>query len=129
MFYQCIVGWTYWNKTEEATGIFLSRKYLIRDSLMSIILIIITIHLSVKYTDDSQSNLDVITTVLSLVANWYIAKRFIDGFIIWVIVDIISVMMFISQGMYWTSGLYLILIGFAIQGYLKWKNNLRMVWC
>ena len=123
--YQCVVGWYYWKGTEDEVGVFLAKKILIRDIILVIIGTLALIYPITKYTNDPQPALDIVTTLLALLANWYLAKKFIDGFLMWVVTDIFLIAMFFIQGMYWSGGLYIILIGFALQGHFKWKSNLE----
>jgi nicotinamide mononucleotide transporter len=78
-------------------------------------------------TDASLPYLDALTTVMSLVAQWMIAKKKIENWIIWIAVDIIYVGMYIYKELYLTSGLYFIFILLAISGYKEWKKSLKQI--
>jgi nicotinamide mononucleotide transporter len=71
--------------------------------------------------------LDVITTVLSLLAMWYLSVKKIAGWVIWFVVDILMIIMFINAKLYPSVVLYIILTLLTINGFLEWKKNIKMV--
>ena len=76
-------------------------------------------------TDASLPYLDAATTVMSLIAQWMIAKKKIENWILWIAADVIYTGMYIYKSLYLTSVLYFIFIILAIIGYLEWKKNLK----
>jgi len=66
--------------------------------------------------------IDSLTTAISLVANYYLAKRFIENWYLWIAVDVMYVGVFFYKEVYLTAGLYLLFFFMAIQGYRKWKG-------
>jgi len=66
--------------------------------------------------------IDSFTTAISLVANYYLAKRFIENWYLWITVDVIYVGVFFYKEVYLTAGLYALFFFMAIQGYRKWKG-------
>lgn len=69
--------------------------------------------------------LDAITTVFSFLAQWLMAKKKIECWILWIAVD------FIGVGVYWAKGIKFVALEFvlflvlAVMGYLNWKKELR----
>jgi nicotinamide mononucleotide transporter len=53
-----------------------------------------------QYTDASLPYLDATLAVASLIAQWFLSKKILENWIIWISVDIFSI------GMYWYKGLY-----------------------
>jgi nicotinamide mononucleotide transporter len=62
---------------------------------------------------------------MSLLAQWMIAKKKIENWIIWIIADLIYVGMYIYKDLYLTAFLYFIFILLAIKGYFDWKISLN----
>jgi nicotinamide mononucleotide transporter len=100
-------------------------KKMIRDVSFATILWFITVYLVIRYTNNPQPMLDIATTYMALLANWYLAKKYINGFIIWIFTDILLAYMFFIQHMYWSMVLYIILIEFARQGQFAWEKSLK----
>ncbi|MBK5284147.1 MAG: nicotinamide mononucleotide transporter [Bacteroidia bacterium] len=78
-----------------------------------------------KKTDASLPYLDASTTSMSLIAQWMIAKKKIENWIIWIVADVIYVGMYIYKSLYLTSFLYFIFILLAVKGYAEWKKSLN----
>ena len=77
-----------------------------------------------NYTDADFAYIDAFTTVTSLVAQWFLAKKKIENWILWMVVNVISIVLYYVKGIYLTSGLYVVYLFLAISGYLSWKKNL-----
>ncbi len=80
-----------------------------------------------RQTDASLPMLDSTTTVVSLIAQWMMTKKFLESWIVWVGVDVVYVGMFIYKSLYVTTGLYLIFLVLAVKGYIEWKKSLDAV--
>jgi len=75
------------------------------------------------YTDASAPWVDSFVAVFSLFANWLLAKRKIENWWIWILVDIIYIGLFIFKELYLSAGLYAILLILAIKGLVDWKKS------
>ena len=78
-------------------------------------------------TDAALPYFDALTTVMSLIAQWMIARKKIENWIIWIVADVIYVGMYIYKELYLTSGLYFIFILLAVKGYVEWKKSLNQI--
>ena len=74
-------------------------------------------------TGDPMPAADAFTTSLSIIATFWLGRAIIHQWVLWIIVDIISVVMFFSQGLYPTALLYLIYTFSAVYGYIHWKRK------
>lgn len=77
-----------------------------------------------ELTDASLPFVDSFLAVLSMAAQWMMAKKFIENWILWVIVNIGSIGMYAFKGLYFTTFLYIVYFGLAILGYKEWKRSL-----
>lgn len=84
--------------------------------------LIMGLHYNGIISEPSVPIIDSFTTATSLVANYYLAKRYIENWYLWIMVDVIYVGMFFYKEVYLTSALYLLFFFMAIQGYRKWKG-------
>jgi len=76
-------------------------------------------------TDEALPYLDAFTTVFSLIAQWMQARKRLENWLLWVIVDVVYVGMSLSQGLALTSGLYLVYIALAVLGYRDWRRSMH----
>jgi len=80
-----------------------------------------------NYTDSPVPFGDAFTTALSIVATWMLARKIIEHWLIWVIVDFVSLILYLYKGLYPTSILFLIYTGAAIWGYIEWKKEITVM--
>lgn len=68
---------------------------------------------------------DAATTVLSLIAQWFLARKVLESRVVWIAVDVLSIGIYGVKGLWLTKGLYGIFLGLAIGGFLAWKKEQR----
>jgi len=68
---------------------------------------------------------DATTSILSVTGMWLTAKKRIDNWYYWLIVDVLATVIYAYKGIYFYSFLYLIYIGMAVSGYLAWKRSMK----
>lgn len=73
-------------------------------------------------TDASFPYGDAFTTVASLVAQYLLARRKLENWIIWIIVDIVAINIYLLKGLYPTSGLYAVYLILSVYGLLQWRR-------
>jgi len=77
-----------------------------------------------NYSNADLAYWDSTTTVMSFLAMWMTARKYIENWLIWLIVDVIS------TGLYWYKGLdfyallYAIYLGMAVWGWLAWRRSM-----
>lgn len=96
-------------------------------STMAIFIIIfIGIALILKeFTDSNVPWLDAFTTALSIVGMWMLAQKYIEQWWTWMIVDVVSVGLYIYKDLYFTAALYALYALIALFGYRKWKQLMQ----
>jgi len=75
-------------------------------------------------TDEALPYLDGFTTSFSLVAQWMQARKYLENWALWVVVDVVYVAMSLSQGLTLTAGLYAVYIGLALLGFRDWRRSM-----
>jgi nicotinamide mononucleotide transporter len=61
----------------------------------------------------------------SMLATVLLARKQLENWIIWILVDIVGVLLYGVKGIYFLGVEYLIFLGLAIFGLLQWKAKLR----
>jgi nicotinamide mononucleotide transporter len=75
-------------------------------------------------TDEALPWLDGFTTSFSLVAQWMQARKLLENWLVWVVVDLAYVGMSLSQGLTLTAGLYAVYVGLAALGFRDWRRSM-----
>ncbi|MBT8219610.1 MAG: nicotinamide riboside transporter PnuC [Bacteroidia bacterium] len=65
---------------------------------------------------------DSTTSVLSITGMWLTAKKRIDNWYYWFVVDVLATGIYFHKGIYFYALLYGIYISFAVWGYLTWRK-------
>jgi len=76
-----------------------------------------------KYTDSPIPFGDSFTTAVGIVATWMLARRIIEHWIFWIIVNFVSVYLYYLRGLYPTMFLYFCYAVLAYVGYCNWKKK------
>ncbi len=79
----------------------------------------------IEYTDSTVPIADSFTTALSIVGMWMLARKYIEQWWVWCIVDVASSALYIYKELYFTSALYAVYAIIAIFGYRKWKKMMQ----
>ena len=66
--------------------------------------------------------LDSFIAVASIFANIMMARRIIENWVLWIIIDVVAVYVYLQKGILFISLLYAIYCFLAWNGYLSWKK-------
>lgn len=75
-----------------------------------------------EFTDSRIPVFDSMSTALSIVAMWMLSRKLVEQWLVWFVVDMISVGLYIYKDIPWTAGLYTLYCVLAIVGYLRWRK-------
>src|SRR3546814_14671493 len=75
-----------------------------------------------RHTDAAVPWIDGAIAMLSITAQWLLARRRVESWLLWIIVDLIAVPLFASRGLYATSAVYVVLLGLSIDGLIQWRR-------
>ena len=125
-------GWYMWlfgktvNQHKTALSVSRSATKLIGIlSIISIALFFIIAWFLIQFTNSDLPYWDSFTTSLSFVATWMLARKKIENWLIWIVVDAVSVGIYIYKSLYPTAVLFLFLTVLAWVGYKKWQKDLQ----
>ena len=75
-------------------------------------------------SSEQARSIDAFATSMSLVATWMQAKKILENWLLWVVIDALLIGVFVSQGLYPTAVLYLLYLVMAVLGFLSWRRDL-----
>lgn len=76
-----------------------------------------------RYTDSPIPAGDAFTTAVGIVATWMLARRIIEHWLLWIVVNFVSVYLYYLRGLYPTMFLYLCYAVLAAVGLYNWKKK------
>lgn len=123
-------GWFLWRKSLDGNKRSNRIEYcnvtapIVMRLILIVLILFVLITLILKHLTDSPSPyLDALTTAISIVASWMTARRFLEHWIAWTIVNIISVPLYIVRDILPTAGLFTLYAVVSILGYLWWRKK------
>ncbi len=126
-----IYGWYHWSFGKDGNHgpqkikvKYTGRKTALILVLITSLLFIIISQILIYFTDSEIPYWDAFTTAVSISATWMLAKKYIEHWLIWIVVDLVSSGIYFYKELYFTIFLYLIYTIMAIIGYLKWKKDI-----
>jgi nicotinamide mononucleotide transporter len=130
-----IFGWYHWKKTEEEeksiSTISLKEKTWIASIIVMGTLItgyfFSNIHCYLPQYFEVKANypyIDSLVMVLSIIATILLARKKLETWYLWIIVDVICVFLFFKKEIVFLGLEYIIFLGLVIYGLLNWKKQL-----
>jgi nicotinamide mononucleotide transporter len=77
-----------------------------------------------RFTDAALPYPDAFVVVLSLIAQWLLARKVLESWHFWIAVDVLAIGVYFLKKLYLTSGLYAVFLVLAVLGLLAWKKEL-----
>ena len=74
------------------------------------------------FTDSPVPLGDAFTTALSIVAMWMLAQKYLEQWLLWIIVNVVSTALYFWKGLYPTAILFIVYVIVAIMGYFRWRK-------
>ena len=80
---------------------------------------------------DTQTNstvpvADSFTTALSFVGIWALARKYLEQWLIWIVVDVVTCVLYVYKDIPFKAGLYALYVVIAIFGYVKWRKMMNI---
>lgn len=130
-----IYGWYFWSKKpsdeQKAPVLKMTRNQILASLLVIVVvtpglgLLLIKLAPVLHYKPASYPYIDSFCTACSLVAQFFLARKVMENWLIWIFVDVIYVGVYIFKGLELTAFMYAVYIGIALMGYLDWKNDYK----
>jgi nicotinamide mononucleotide transporter len=127
-----IYGWILWlrGKNENSKSLLpvqlVNRKLWIKIVAVSVIIYAVILFILLNFSDSDVPFMDSLTTSLSIVATWMLAKKYIEHWIIWIFVDVVSSGLYIYKNLWPTVVLFVIYTIMAFIGFIEWKKDLNL---
>ena len=120
-------GWFSWSNTStgKLQGILkMPKKQFIIILSAGLLLTAILASIVDHFSDASLPYIDAFTTVFAIIATWMVVKKYLENWLIWIVVDLIAAAMYFHKNLFITAALFLLYAIISIVGYKKWKIQL-----
>jgi nicotinamide mononucleotide transporter len=126
-----VQGWYEWSRGDRASDDKIAVRSLSPQQwqITGVLLAVGTLfigYLTQRLTDASLPWIDAFTTTLSLLAQWWMNKKFLQNWILWIVADLVYLYQYSYKQLYFTTALYALFLGLAVWGYFEWRKKLRL---
>ena len=91
------------------------------------VLSIVIIAIQKKWTNNPAPYIDSSIAAWSIVAQWMTARKWIENWLMWIVINIAAVALYVNRHLWPTAVLYAVLLLLGIEGYRKWRRSLVSV--
>lgn len=79
-------------------------------------------YLLVENTWAARPYVDSFTTWASVVTTWMVARKVLENWLYWIVIDSVSVFLYLDRGLQLTALLFVVYVIIAIFGYFNWRD-------
>ena len=83
-------------------------------------------HLAQLYTDAKLPFLDAWTTFASIFTTWLVVRKVLENWIYWIVIDFVSIYLYLDRALYLTTALFCIYIVIAFFGWRMWRASYQL---
>jgi nicotinamide mononucleotide transporter len=124
----CVYGWWHWRRGESTSGrlpVSRAQTTVLVATAVAVAIFSLVLGLLLRQaTDGVAPFVDGGLVAASLAAQWMAARKWLENWLVWVGVNVVSIGLFASQGHGLTTGLYLLYLVMAFVGYRSWSRSL-----
>lgn len=122
-----VYGFLDWRKGRTSAGEVLIRSWPLASHAIAVVAVVaasaVNGWLLARYTNAVMPYVDSFVTWGSVVTTWMVARRVIENWLYWIVVDGVGVWLFFSQNLLPTTLLFVIYLGVVIHGYFVWRRQ------
>ena len=130
-----VYGWYMWSRKDANDNLLsVSRNSLLQNSLslfsvvglyvLALFILRAANKTDAVYLQSYVPYMDAFNTAFFLVATVLMAVKKLENWLFWIIGNVVSIPIYASQGLYFTSGQYLVFLVLAILGYQEWRKKI-----
>ncbi|MFK4310659.1 nicotinamide mononucleotide transporter [Bacillus sp. RC240] len=122
-----VYGWYYWIACSGEEKVKPTVRLDLKGWIIYILFILVAWigwgYYQVRYLESTSPYLDALNAVLGLVAQFMLSRKILENWHLWILYNIVSIVIYISTGLYVMLVLAIINLFLCIDGLLEWKKN------
>lgn len=117
------IAWTlHQQKKKELPIRHIPQKTLFWWLLAGLVFWAVIYYILVTFTDSKVPIADAFTTAFSIVGIWALARKYLEQWFVWIVVDVVTSALYYYKGIPFKASLYALYVVIAVFGYFKWRN-------
>ena len=89
-----------------------------------LLLVFVSGQLLSKYSDAALPHVDSFTTWGAVIATFMVARKILENWIYWIVIDTTSIFLYLDRGLYLYAGLFVAYLVIAVFGYISWRRSM-----
>jgi nicotinamide mononucleotide transporter len=122
-----IYGFIEWRRGRSDEGEVMIRAWPLRMHLLALVAAtaatLVNGWLLARGTDAVAPYLDSFVTWSSVITTWMVARRLIENWLYWIVIDSLAAYLYFAQGLLVTALLFLLYVGIVVHGYAQWRRQ------
>jgi nicotinamide mononucleotide transporter len=123
-------GWYNWGRKNEGSEAalvirFTPPKWLAGCLAATVIIAVPLYYILVRFTDSDMALLDAVLTASGMVATWMLTQKYLEQWLFWIIIDVLSMGAMIYKSLFPSAALFLVYAVLAVKGYFDWKKEIQ----
>lgn len=120
-------GWWLWSKKGSVGGDLTVQSFSLQQNIKLIFigaLLVPVFGFIFSKLGNSLSYFDAAVTIFSFIATWMTAKKILENWLFWIVIDLMAAVMYFIKHLEPTAALYIFFAFIATYGYYEWKKTL-----
>jgi len=121
-------GWYHWRHPGDQAQELPVTRWPLRNHAIAVglvlLLMVVSTQLMIRYSDSPLPSLDAFTTWGSVVTTFLVARKVLENWLYWFVIDVVSIFMFLGRDLYFTTALFAGYLVMIIIGYRSWRASM-----
>lgn len=124
-----VYGWWHWRRGSADQSELAISRWSNRDHLFAIGAVLLASAVSgtllQQYSSAALPYLDSFTTWGSILTTWMVARKVLENWLYWLVIDSVSIYLYLDRELYLTALLFALYLIIVIFGYRKWLRHFQ----
>jgi len=121
-------GWYQWRRRGDGDEELQVSTWRPRHHLLAIgsvaLLVFVSGDLLARYTSAALPHVDSFTTWGAIVATWMVARKILENWVYWFVIDAVSVGLYLNRDLFFTAALFVGYLVMIVIGYRTWRASM-----
>jgi nicotinamide mononucleotide transporter len=121
-------GWHNWRRPQAGGGELPVTVWPLRNHVFAIgavlLLVLISAGLLDRYSDAALPYLDAFTAWAAVVTTFMVARKVLENWLYWFVIDTVSIGLYLDRELYFTAGLFVAYLVMIVIGYRSWRASM-----
>lgn len=125
-----IYGWWHWtrdkpdNESKLPIRTWSAKQHILTIGLIALLTLVSGTLLSDR-TSAALPFLDSFTTWSAVITTWMVARKILENWLYWIVIDAASIVLYLDRSLYMTALLFVLYVFIAAYGYWEWRQHYR----